>query len=63
MEDNDTNFAKMPDAKGDTSPLLSHRAFPNNALPCPSTIESLLPVSTTEYYTKSCFGSLTAKTS
>nr|XP_029483055.1 protein Aster-B-like isoform X7 [Oncorhynchus nerka] len=43
VEDNDTNFAKMPDAKGDTSPLLSHRAFPNNALPCPSTIESLLP--------------------
>uniref|UniRef100_A0AAZ3QCA4 VASt domain-containing protein n=1 Tax=Oncorhynchus tshawytscha TaxID=74940 RepID=A0AAZ3QCA4_ONCTS len=43
VEDNDTNFAKMPDTKGDTSPLLSHRAFPNNALPCPSTIESLLP--------------------
>uniref|UniRef100_A0A8C7QMC6 GRAM domain containing 1Ba n=1 Tax=Oncorhynchus mykiss TaxID=8022 RepID=A0A8C7QMC6_ONCMY len=43
VEDNDTNFAKMPDAKGDTSPLLSHRAFPNNALPCSSTIESLLP--------------------
>ncbi|XP_041742366.1 protein Aster-B isoform X6 [Coregonus clupeaformis] len=48
VEENDandaTNLAKMPDAKGDTSPLLSHRAFPNNALPCPSTIQSLLPL-------------------
>uniref|UniRef100_A0A6Q2YSG3 GRAM domain containing 1B n=1 Tax=Esox lucius TaxID=8010 RepID=A0A6Q2YSG3_ESOLU len=39
VEENDANdaatLAKSPDAKGDTSPLLSPRAFPNNALPCP----------------------------
>ncbi|CAB1316730.1 unnamed protein product [Coregonus sp. 'balchen'] len=47
VEENDANdtttLAKTPDAKGDTSPLLSRRVFPNNALPCPGTIDPLLP--------------------
>ncbi|XP_019903871.1 protein Aster-B isoform X4 [Esox lucius] len=47
VEENDANdaatLAKSPDAKGDTSPLLSPRAFPNNALPCPGALDPLLP--------------------
>ncbi|XP_055797841.1 protein Aster-B isoform X3 [Salvelinus fontinalis] len=47
VEENDTNdattLAKMPDVKGDTSPLLSRRVFPDNVLPCPGIIDPLLP--------------------
>ncbi|XP_052385608.1 protein Aster-B isoform X3 [Oncorhynchus keta] len=47
VEENDANdattLAKTPDVKGDTSPLLSRRVFPDNVLPCPGIIDPLLP--------------------